>query len=541
MNLRRGGARSLGTAWTAVAVATACDAPDVSMIVDVPAGAQSQAAWIEIGAFPNGCPPSGQLAGGLPPSGLAARVAFAADASPGGLGKLDTAVYGFAAVARRDDCGVLAAGCATVDVSHTRAIDISLDTSNDPDASACTNGLVCSNAQCVPPSGGDPNAGAGCSMVLVGAGPLPQSMQGGPFVSAPAIVALPSGGFVIVYEEYLALDGTDRLTVQPIDPSGGALDPSQPSIMGYCAGGTTIDAAGLAMGQNGGVAVVSRPLCMGQSGFELFELDPTGAVLKQSTSMNASPVGVALSTHALTPAATANRYLLAANVNGDATLLSTDGATVTPQTTTAFGTPQDTSARVVRTSSVVAVEVDGPSVGDAGATGSVGRVYLTAGGSDPTSLGSPVDQPLAAITALTALGNRAFLLTNGPGMGEDVAMFGYDLGAMTQPVVTGGFGAAQTTPLLALDAAAAQGRLFCALEQQDSVSIAVFNGASTTSPQLLSRIDLASDIRIPQSAHDGPIALAATDTSVAITWISHGVALDDGDTLGGYAVFACRP
>jgi len=146
-----------------------------------------------------------------------------------------------------------------------------------------------------------------------------------------------------------------------------------------------------------------------------------------------------------------------------------------------------------------------------------------------------------SITALTALGNRAFLLMNGPGQGEDVAMRGYDLGASTQPVVSAGFSALKTTPLLALDAAAAQGRLFCALEQQDSVSIAVFNGASSSSPQLLTRVDLASDVRIPQSAHDGPIAIAASDSLVAITWVAHKDALADGDTLGGYAVFACRP
>lgn len=104
--------------------------------------------------------------------------------------------YGFAAVARRDDCGVIATGCTNADVTKSRAIDIPLDPNDDPDASACTTGLVCQNARCVPPTGGDdPNAGAGCSMVLVGAGPLPESLDGGPFVSAPAIVALSNGGF----------------------------------------------------------------------------------------------------------------------------------------------------------------------------------------------------------------------------------------------------------------------------------------------------------------------------------------------------------
>ncbi len=517
-------------------MATACDAPGVSMVLDVPAAAQPETSWIEVGAFPNGCPPPSMLAGGLPPSGLAARVAYAADASAVGLGKLDTARYGFAAVARRDDCGVLAAGCTNVDVSQARAIEISLDTTSDPDASACSSGLVCTAARCLPPSNGDPNVGAGCSMVLVGAGPLPEAMSGGPFVTAPAIVPLAAGGFLVAYMEYLEADGTTQVTVQPLDEGGAALQPTTQALSGYCPGQTKIDAAALAMGPAGGLVVTSHAPCTEQSGYELFPLDPLGNP-SPSIFANVSPQTILLSTHALTPAAAANRFLLASNANGSAVLSSANGSGVTPQAS-GFGTPQDTSARVVRTSAITAVEVDGPSVGDAGISGVVGRVYLASG--DPTSLGGVVDQVPASVTALTALGNRAFLLTNGAGKGEDVAFRGYDLGASTQPAISGGFGAAKATTVLSLDAAAAQGRLFCALEQQDSVSIAVFDGASTTSPQLLQRVDLAADVRIPRSAHDGPIAIAASSTRVAIAWVAHRDALADGDTLGGYAVFACR-
>jgi hypothetical protein len=529
--------------WVALCAATACNAPDVNMIVDLPASAQSETSWIEIGAFPSVCPGATELGGGLPPSGLAARAAYAADASPIGLGKLDTAIYGFAAVARRDDCGVIAAGCRVADMTSARTVDISLDPTNDPDASACTNGLVCSNARCVPPTSTN-NAGAGCSMVLVGAGPLPDAMDGGPFVTAPAIAATANGGFVIVYAEYLQADGTDRLTVQPIDSGGGSLPPVQQNVDGYCAGGLKIDAAGLAMSTSGGLAVLSNACVMsgdagpGHMDLELFTLDATGNVSKHTTAPTGS-VSVALSVHALTPAATTNQWLLAANEPG-AVLLRTDGTNITPQAAP-FGTAQDTAARVVRTSAATAVEVDGPAVADAGVTGMVGRVYLVSGAADPAALGNPVEQVSATITALTVLGDRAFLVTNGAGQGEDVAMRGYDLGGKTVPAVSVGFSAPKSTTLLALDAAAAQNRLFCGFEQQDSVSIAVIDGASTPNPQLLNRIDLVSDIRIPKSAHDGPIAIAATASRVAVTWVAHKDALADGDTLGGYAVFACSP
>jgi hypothetical protein len=234
--------------------------------------------------------------------------------------------------------------------------------------------------------------------------------------------------------------------------------------------------------------------------------------------------------------------LLAATVNAAASLLHTpDGAKLFAQTTIGFGTPQDTAARVVRTTNATAVEVVGPSVGDAGLPGTIARVYLTPGGTDPTSLGSPVDQVPATVSGLTVLGGRAFLVTNGAGKGEAVALRGYDLGASKQPVVSGGFSAALTSAVLALDAAAAQGRVFVALEQQDSVAIAVIDGAASTNPQLLRLVNLANDIRIPKSAHDGPISIAATSTRVALTWASHKDALADGDAVGGYAVFACRP
>ena len=528
-------------------LAIGCDPPNVSLVLDLPSDAQSNAAWIEIGAFPNGCPSDAELAGGLPPSGLAARVAYSATDTAIPLGDIPTATYGFAAVVRRADCGVIAEGCSTTDVSKTREVLVSLNDAPSPDATACASGLVCTDARCVPDSSGnDPNAGAGCSMTLVGAGPLPDPLDGGPFVTAPAIVALASGGFLIAYEEYLSVDGTTQLTVQPIDAGGGALAPTQETLDGHCGGQTKIDAAGLAMSGKGGLVVLSRPACVddggtGQSGFELFPLDTSGTVLKRNVFLNASAPSVALSTHALDVAATTGRFLLAANVSGDATLLSTDGTKVFAQTTTGFGTPQDVAARVVRASQALAVEADGPSVGDAGIGGTVARVYLASPTTDPTALGAPVDQVPATVTALTALQNRAFLLTDGQAQGETVAIRGYDLGGSMQPAFAGGFTAIKTTQLFALDAAAAQNRVFVALEQQDSLAVAVIDGALSSTPQILRRVDLAADVRIPKSAHDGPIAIAATGTRVAVVWVAHKTALDDGAGIGGYAVFACKP
>src|SRR6185312_9703740 len=129
-------------------LAIGCDPPNVSLVLDLPSDAQSNAAWIEIGAFPNGCPSDAELAGGLPPSGLAARVAYSATDTALALGDIATATYGFAAVVRRADCGVIAEGCSTTDVSKTREVLVSLNDAPSPDATACASGLVCTDARC---------------------------------------------------------------------------------------------------------------------------------------------------------------------------------------------------------------------------------------------------------------------------------------------------------------------------------------------------------------------------------------------------------
>ncbi len=528
-------------AGAAVVWLVACDAPLVSMTVDLPSAVVNQTAWIEIGAFPSACPSPAQLGGGLPASGFTERVAYRRDDPPLPLGAIPSGRYGFAAVARDDNCGVVAAGCTLADVSSARAVDVPMDATSSLDAGACSAGLVCDYARCVPPtSGSDPAAGAGCSMRLVGAGPLPDPLPGGPLVSAPAIVPTATG-FLIAYAEYIDFDGTTRVTLQPIDASGGAPLPQQQTLDGHCPNQTKMDAAGLVMDATGGLFVMSRPPCQGQSGVELLPLDPTGVVLKRNVFLNSNAPEIVLSTHSLASAAAAGKDLLAVDVSGSASLDVTGGANLAAQVTTSFATGQDTGVRVVRSSKLLAVEAVGPSVGDAGVASPVARVYLAPASSDPTSLGNPVDQVTATVSGLTVLEGRAFLVSDGTGKGEAVAFRGYDPNAAQAPVVSGGMSALKQTAILAIDAAAAQNRLFTAFEQQDSLAVAVIDAASSSGPLLLRRVDFVADSRIPNTAHDGPVAIAATGTEVAVTWVAQKGALADGEAVGGYAVFACSP
>ena len=66
-----------------------------------------------------------------------------------------------------------------------------------------------------------------------------------------------------------------------------------------------------------------------------------------------------------------------------------------------------------------------------------------------------------------------------------------------------------------------------------------YTSASTT-PTFKRSLSLTADPRIPAHnfVRDGLIAVAASDTRVAIVWTS-GKTLTDKDPVGGYAVYAC--
>src|SRR5436305_1630365 len=72
-----------------------------------------------------------------------------------------------------------------------------------------------------------PTVGAGCSLVLLGAGPFADPLvTSGGLASAPG-VAPTDTGFLVAYREYDPFSGAARLTVVPVDQGGGALPAQQ--------------------------------------------------------------------------------------------------------------------------------------------------------------------------------------------------------------------------------------------------------------------------------------------------------------------------
>ena len=94
----------------------------------------------------------------------------------------------------------------------------------DTPVGACGVGASCQAGRCVPANdNSDVSVGAGCSLELLGSGPLANPVGGGgTLVSAPAIGATSNGGFVVAYREVDPNGAGARLTILPLDSGGGA-------------------------------------------------------------------------------------------------------------------------------------------------------------------------------------------------------------------------------------------------------------------------------------------------------------------------------
>jgi hypothetical protein len=145
--------------------------------------------------------------------------------------------------------------------------------------------------------------------------------------------------------------------------------------------------------------------------------------------------------------------------------------------------------------------------------------------------------------SIAALGPRLVVVSNGGEVDAPIVFHTIDKGGQPSaptPVVTDG----TATPTYA-DVAFHQDHFFFAVERSNpdkrdgSISLSVFDKA-TTSPVELRRVLLPSDPRVPAMTQirDGRVAVAASDSRVAVVWVT-AKTLTDQDAVGGYALFAC--
>ncbi len=543
-----------GGVAAAISAFAGCRAnPAVSFDVTLPPSVA--AAWVEVAAFDGVCPEPALLGGGLPTVGSARRSAFridgAASASSGPvLGDLPKATYAFLAVAKREDCGVVATGCTQVDLSKSRSIAIAL-TATDASSGSCSGGTVCRNARCVPGlDNADPSVGARCSLQLLGAGPLANPL-GEELISlsAPAIVAT-ANGFLIAYREWDGRRGSARLTLLPVDSAGGALAPAFEDLSDRCIASDERDAVGLAMNAAGGLVVVARAACpTTATALNVLGLDPSGAVARRGVVDAPSVKSLVLSSaHALAAAPGTTDFFLAATRDARGGLSLTHDVTDPSAAVGVGGAAPLSSVRVAASDSVYAVLASSPGGGapasDGGADGTAPtgdglRLQIARAGADPATLGAPTTfTGTWGSVAAAAQSTRVVVVSDGEAFEQPLVFHFFDVGASSRLV--DGYTPDSAGEVLFADVAFAEDRLFTAIEQPGALTLVAFARATTT-PTLVREVSFARDPRIPSVANvrDGRVAVAASTTRVAVAWTT-AERLGPNDNVGGYAVFACR-
>ena len=570
---RAGAAGALGV--IALAVVPACKkTPTLDLDISLPSNVASSVVWLEAGVFAGDVCSSigGQLAGGVPTEGYVERIAFSAGGPPPPiLSDLPRAQYSIAVAGRTSDCTVVAAGCANVDLSSARSVTVTLSQATLPLEGTCASGDVCEDARCTPATNsGNTGVGAGCSLELLGAGPLadPLLIEGGGVTSAPAIAAT-STGFLIAYREYDGIDGLSRITVLPIEQAGGALPPEQVQ-QNACSQTQTSDATGVVFSGTGGVVADARAGCGTTGGVDLFALDGNGDLGNDGfASLGATPVFLSTA-HAIAQSAAGT--FLAYIQSNTANLSSVNGSALGPPTPF-DGAGASTDAWVAASDDVVALVTVGQAPGsltteDAGAppvddgggedaggpTGQDDAAAPTPTGPSPSLVrvnvvdvsdgGSPLEPLTAPITfpgtwaSVSAQEGRVFVASDGQTSSAPIAYAAFDVGQPT-PSVSAGFSTADSGPVLYTDVAFHQDHVFFAVETPGAITLVAFENASTT-PSPLRTVELGSDPRIPTLAdvRDGRVAVLATDSRVLVAWTTQEV-LTANDAAGGYALFAC--
>lgn len=555
---------------TAVLDSACSRKPELAFELVVPRGTPEPAEWVEIGVFRAGCPAPAQLGGGIPPGGAVARVAFrVGDKAPPALGDLPRASYAFAAVARSESCAVVATGCSAIDVGDTDTIRVELQATTAP-LGACALGAVCQTGRCVPGNDiRDPSVGAGCSMQLLGAGPLanPLPVGGGNIdVSAPAVTATPTG-FLIAYREQSSTQGVARLTMIPVDEGGGARSPVHETLLARCASPDDDDSTSITFRGDTGLVAVARPSCGTQTpGLNSFAVAADGVILEGGRGTDGFPNlrRLALTRgRSLAADPDSDGYLLALLQDNQASLGRVKGVSFDGAVGDFGGAPPMTGAQVVTTDKVVALLAQGqgstpinpdPPADDAGAgdggrdggttprrdagsSGATLRLQMAAAGTNLANLPPPTEFD-GSWGTLGVEGTTAVVVSDGTGVGRPLAFRIYTLGKDI-PYVDG-YAPEGIGKVLFADVAVRQNRMFFAVEQPGSINVVAYSGFATT-PALLREVILSQDPRVPSisTVRDGHVAVAASDTRVAVAWTT-AKNLTENDATGGYAVFACR-
>jgi hypothetical protein len=539
---------------------------NVNLDVGVPHSLVSTTTWFEIGAFKDSsCGAIAPMLGGGIPGGATSRLAFRRDAkTTPQFGDIPNGKYAFGAVARDDTCAVIALGCHEDDVGSTDTVSIAMAAVEQP-TGKCGVGASCQAAKCVPANdNSDPSVGAGCSLEVVGAGPLaePVSCLGssssqcaqGTLVSAPAI-APTSGGFLIAYREIDPNGSGAKLTLLPIDLGGGAQPPVRPNLANRCANSGETDGIGLVINGADGMIALAKAPCSDKPLLELLNFnvaDPKQPVIGQHFE-SAAPEPVTLGP-ARSAATVPSGSLVVFTQTGTGLIASMDPAqgVIAPNGT--FGAATGiTNTWVAGTDKVLALLAAGKGSGTSDPDS--GLADPSGDGSSLHLLMVPADTPINTINATTqtprpaisfpgtwgsvaARDGRVIVLSDGSGPGRSATYRAFDLNS-DKVADENGFSVTGSSKVTAGDVAIVGNRAYFAVLKKGEVALHVYDNATTTLTPIHD-VSFSKEPRISASTlvRDGRVAVAATDSRVVVAWTT-ATQLVAYDGSGGYAVFGC--
>ena len=541
------------TAFAIGAIAS-CSHTEPTVSISAPASVVSAATWFELGAFRDAtCSellPS--LDGGIPFSGAAVRVGFRSSKASPSIGKLPFGSYAIGAVARSNDCSVIARGCSEAQLGDTGAVDVKLEATQA--GGVCLAGSACQAGQCVPTQdNSDPSLSSGCPLRLLGAGPLGIAFRpGGELLSSPS-VTVTEKGFLIGYREVDSSSGEARRTVVPIDVGGGVFRTLSIGLTGRCPSSDEGDGAAIAHGLSGALFAFARKPCAGLQGIDYIALDAAGNDVKYNFLGDTGIIPSLSPARALANRPGTDDFLLAVLERTAPLIVPVSKGSTDPAATKAarFACDDASAAAVSVSNDIVALA----SVGAVGSTttadggigsptseGGVRTVLLKATDAlDPnwcagTSPPEPARMPGGFVSLATA-GTRTVVVSNGT---SGAAYRMYE-GTSTQSTASADAVRVDGSGrVLFADVAMRADRFFIAAEKPGAISLISFTTDGT--PRREREFLLHGDPRVPPivKVRDGRLAVAASDNRVAVAWTT-ARSLQADEPLGGYAIFSCAP
>jgi hypothetical protein len=300
--MRAAGAIAFGTVLSLLAFASCGGKTEVTIELLDPCkseGASFRAAadYVEFAVFPSKCPDDTLLAAGLTNSARYRKVVKSSSGLPE-VGDLPKEKFGFAAVLRDENCGVIGFGCTNADLENTKKIIVAVRAwatpagKNDPSAyctpltgGGCPPSKVCSNGNCKKVNEDD---AGGCTLAIAAGGKLPAPVVAGASVSGPAITATDSG-FVMAYRDQDPTSGFPRVIVYYVSDEGVPGNPGKFDLIG-CPGKELKDGVGATYSKGNGLIATSLPNCdsLKGAGAVFLPFDDQGLVSNAAGPQNAA-------------------------------------------------------------------------------------------------------------------------------------------------------------------------------------------------------------------------------------------------------------